>query len=205
MCQHFAFSMPKCTLARKKDTTDGCGGCDEYELCKKKITFTRIKHHSSYCVDVFNLSCSFGIKDFCQLDHCWQSSNYFVFFQKSCKISDLLSELLLLASSINFTSVTELILLQNNVRTTLHWERERENPAQKYLLLPWLLSDFELFLCFFLGDLFYVTINFFSPCFSLFSCLPFSETPQGWSWHHRSEWKNIKNTVTIGKHCVTFI
>ena len=92
----------------------------------KKFIFTRIKHHSSYCVDVLNLSCSFGIKDFCQLDHCWQSSNYFVFFQKSCKISDLLSELLLLASSINFTSVTELILLQNNVRTTLHWERERE-------------------------------------------------------------------------------
>ena len=130
MCQHFAFSMPKCTLARKKDTTDGCGGCDEYELCKKKFTFTRIKHHSSYCVDVFNLSCSFGIKDFCQLDHCWQSSNYFVFFQKSCKISDLLSELLLLASSINFTSVTELILLQNNVRTTLHWERERKSGTE---------------------------------------------------------------------------
>ena len=34
MCQHFAFSMLKCTPARKKYTTDVCGSCDEYEICK---------------------------------------------------------------------------------------------------------------------------------------------------------------------------
>ena len=123
----FCVLSTKSTPARKKYTTADCGGCDEYV---KQFTFTRISQHSSHCVDVLNLSCSFVIKDFCRLNHCWQSSNYFVFFQKSCKISDLLSELLLLASSINFTSVTELILLQNNVRTTLHWERERKSGTE---------------------------------------------------------------------------
>ena len=45
MCQHFAFSMLKGTPAQKKYTTDGCGGCDEYELC---ITIHIYKNQPSF-------------------------------------------------------------------------------------------------------------------------------------------------------------
>ena len=195
MCQHFAFSMLKGTPAQKKYTTDGCGGCDEYELC---ITIHIYKNQPSF------ITLCWCIK--LELFFCYQrflpAQSLLTILQLFCFLPKILQNI---RSSVWVVVVGLLYKFHKCHRVnpsseqradniTLR-ERERENPAQKYLLLPWLLSDFELFLSFFLGGLFYATINFSSPCFSLFSCLPFSETLQGWSWHHRSKWKSIKKTV----------
>ena len=98
----------------------------------------------------------------------------------------------MLTKAINCTSVTKLLLLENNVWATA--EIQHRNPA----------GFLFVFCCHFTFSWFFVFL-FFSCHFSWVSCLPFFWTLPGWSWHLHSEmakgwiklWRRQKNRYDL--------